>query len=162
MAANISLRRGFSPPEGVWDDFEAPPLLDEQTFEKVRGLGRPPVRDRYAQVGDASFEVVREAGDRAGQLGLEVGDHAGGELASDGARRGLVVRTSTRSIRRSYGKYRKTRVSPISRNSASGTREASSWWSKRLKNWMRWVMAAAPYLRLVSAPASMNASFIAR
>ena len=42
--------------------------------------------DRHPQVGDAGLEVVHEAGDRAGQLGLVVGDHAFGELAGDGAR----------------------------------------------------------------------------
>jgi hypothetical protein len=38
---------------------------------------------------DAGLEVVREAVHGSGQLGLEVGDDAGREIAGDGPRRRL-------------------------------------------------------------------------
>lgn len=52
-------------------------------------------RDQHPQVRDASFEVVHEAGDRAGQRNLEVNHHACGELAGDGPGRRLVDGRST-------------------------------------------------------------------
>jgi hypothetical protein len=47
-------------------------------------------------------------------------------------------------LRQSYGKYMKARVSPMSRNSASGTREISLRWISRLRKWMKMVMVVAP------------------
>ncbi len=49
--------------EGVGDDRQAPSLLDEQTLHQVGGADRPAVVDGQAQVRDAGFEVVPEAGD---------------------------------------------------------------------------------------------------
>ena len=76
--------------EGVGNDFEAPSLLDEQPLKEVRGPDRAAVGDGHAQVCDAGLEVIREAGCRARQLGLVIGDHTCGEIAGDGAGRGLV------------------------------------------------------------------------
>ena len=52
--------------EGIGDDLQAPAFLDEEALQQVRRAGRPAVRDRQPQVGDAGLEVVHEAGDRAG------------------------------------------------------------------------------------------------
>ena len=81
--------------EGVGDDLEAPSFLDEQAFQQVRGPDRPAVGDRHPQVRDAGLEVIQEAGCGTGQLGLEVSDHAIGEVAGDGARRRLVAGRGT-------------------------------------------------------------------
>ena len=93
MAPNMSLRHGLLA-EGVGDDLEprsrprsrrSPALLDEgglvEALEpEVRGgrmTRRAAVGDRHAQVRDAGLEVVPEAGGRAGQLGLVIGEVAG-------------------------------------------------------------------------------------
>ena len=76
--------------EGVGNDLEPPALLDEQTLQEVRGADRTAVGDGHAQVGDTGLEVIHEAGGRAGQLGLIVGEDARGEIAGDGAGGGLV------------------------------------------------------------------------
>ena len=90
MAPNISLRHGLLA-EGVGDDLQPPALLDEQALEEVRGPDRAAVGDRHPQMRDAGLEVVLEAGDRARQLALVVGDDAGGEVAGDGPARRLVA-----------------------------------------------------------------------
>src|SRR5512132_220763 len=77
--------------KGVGDDLQAPALLDEQTLEEVRRPDRPAVGDRHPQMRDAGLEVVREAAHGSGQLGREVGDDAGREIAGDGTRRRLVA-----------------------------------------------------------------------
>src|SRR6516164_1568916 len=48
--------------EGIGNDLEATPLLNEQPLEQVGGADRSPMCHQEAQVGDAGFEVVHEAG----------------------------------------------------------------------------------------------------
>ena len=71
--------------ERVGDDLESPALLDEQTFEQVRGPGGAAMTDRQPEMSDAGLEVIDEAGDRIWKLSLVVGDQAIGELTGDPA-----------------------------------------------------------------------------
>jgi hypothetical protein len=64
------------PAEAVGDDLQPPALLDEQALQKVGRPGRPAMRDGQPQVGDAGLEVIRKAGDRAGDRGGVVGPPA--------------------------------------------------------------------------------------
>jgi hypothetical protein len=76
--------------EGVGDDLQAPPLLDEQPLEEVGGANRPTMADRQPEMGDAGPEVVAKAGDGTGQFGLVVFDDALGQVACDRPAGGLV------------------------------------------------------------------------
>ena len=71
--------------KAVRNDLQPTPLLAEETLEQVGCPGRSTVRDRQAQMRDASFEVVLEAGNSARQAAGMVGADAGGEVTSDRA-----------------------------------------------------------------------------
>src|SRR5262249_11239912 len=78
--------------ERIRDDFELAALLDEETLEQMRGSNRPSMRHREAQMGDAGFEVIDEAGNRAIVLAAIVGNDPGRELARNGSARRLIGR----------------------------------------------------------------------
>jgi hypothetical protein len=44
----------------VWNDFDAPTPLPEQSFEEVGGSDRAAMRQRKSQMRDARLEVVTE------------------------------------------------------------------------------------------------------
>ena len=78
--------------ERIRDDFEATAFLDKEAFKQVRRPDGPPIRHRESQVGDAGFEVVHEASDRAVVFATVVGNDAGCEFARDGPARRLIGR----------------------------------------------------------------------
>ena len=52
--------------ESVGDDLQTATLLDEEALEEIRGPDRAAACHGHAQMGDAGFEVVLEAGDGRG------------------------------------------------------------------------------------------------
>lgn len=71
---------------------EATAFLDKEAFKQIRRPDGPPMRHRESQVGDAGFEVVHEARDRAVVFAPVIGNDAGREFARDRPARRLIGR----------------------------------------------------------------------
>ena len=67
--------------ERIRDDLETTAFLDKQAFKQIRRPDGPSMRHRESQVGDAGFEVVHQARDRAVVFAAVVGHDAGREFA---------------------------------------------------------------------------------
>ena len=86
-APNISFKT-----ERGRDDLETTAFLDKQAFKQFRRPDGAPMRHRESQVGNAGFEVIHEACDRAVVFAAVVGIDAGREFARDGRARRLIGR----------------------------------------------------------------------
>jgi hypothetical protein len=72
------------PVRGTRDDLETTAFLDKEAFKQIRRPDGAPMRHRESQVGDAGFEVIHEACDRAVVFAAVVGIDADREFARDG------------------------------------------------------------------------------
>ena len=76
--------------EGIRNDLEQSALLDKQAFEKGGGPDGAATHHWESQVGNASFEVVHKARNRALVIFAVISHQAGGEFACDRPAGGLV------------------------------------------------------------------------
>jgi hypothetical protein len=89
-APNISFRTARSP-NAFGMILEPTAFLDKESFKQIRRPDRP-MRHRKPQVGDAGFEVIHEAGDRAVILAAVVGNDASRQLARNASAWRLIGR----------------------------------------------------------------------